>query len=162
LLLKNLRGGQLDNPFKLIKILKLELKKEAVNIIIFIRDLDGLISESDKIVERNQWFQNIEQNLNTKANALFFLIIYELEALIFADISTFNKLYNTSLKENKNPLFIELPKEKLITVSYKKNKTDKESDAPNIFENLDYDTVYQNHEGKISFQKFIDELEKVL
>lgn len=70
----------------------------------------------DKLKTRNDWFNKI-----IIENKLFLLCIYEIETWkILADIETFNKIYNTKITYNKNPMFEKDPKEFLKRKNPKK------------------------------------------
>ncbi|MEM1123735.1 MAG: hypothetical protein AAGJ18_25075, partial [Bacteroidota bacterium] len=50
------------------------------------------------------------------------------------------------------------PKELLKKITFKSQRKYKESDTPEIFQQLNFQNLYQNHTGEHSFQSFIDEL----
>lgn len=89
-LLKNITGGQLDSLNKVNRMLEIEYKTEKCKYLIVVRDLDAFENDIDKLKTKNDWFNKI-----IIENKLFLLCIYEIEALILADIETFNKIYNT-------------------------------------------------------------------
>jgi len=153
-LIKNMTGSKLDSP-KTKKLLKLEfddLKSKKKNfLIIYMRDSDALHSEKDKIKIRQDWFNDLRNFINDK-DGIFLLNIYEIEALILADIENFNKKYKTKIAFENNPMYQKEPKEFL------KSKTTKfkESDNPEIFKKLDFETVLNNCPY---FKDFIKELD---
>jgi len=65
-MLRNIRGHQLDNA-KVIRSLGVEAKTEKCKFIIYIRDLDGLPSQTDLIAIKKNWFDNLN-NLTGKDN----------------------------------------------------------------------------------------------
>ena len=151
---KNFEGGQLEGA-KFFRLLSVEA--DSFDYIIVMRDLDALITETDKIRERTEWFEKV--NKQTDKKGIFFLVIYELEALILSDIAAVNSYFGLKLKALKNPLYQERPKEKLERDTLKSRKGKyRESDAPKLFEIINWQVVYQNHQGKYSFQQFINEL----
>jgi len=75
---------------------------------------------------------------------------------------TFNKIYKTTYNFTKNPLFQSEPKELLFQLTNKTQRKYKESDTPEIFQQLNFQTVYENHKGENSFQSFIIALEKAI
>jgi hypothetical protein len=156
-ILKKLRGSQFDNEQTFLKALKSEFLGEDFHHIILIRDLDGLLSEKPKIKMRDTWFNNANKFIENKG--IFFLAIAEMEALILADIETFNKMYGLSIKPIGNPMMVSEPKEDLQRFS-DKSKRGKyaENNAPDIFKTLNFRTIYKNHKGERSFQTFADEL----
>jgi hypothetical protein len=86
--------------------------------------------------------KELDATINNKG--LLLLNIWELEALIFADITTFNKLYNTTYKFSGDQSFKKNPKEELKRITFQKKKKFNESDCPEIFENLNFNTVENN------------------
>jgi len=156
-LLKNLKGSHLDNEGKFHRMLHEELANEKPQHIILMRDLDGLPDETEKIKQKEDWFQKANQAIN--GCGIFFLAIYELEALLLSDLPNLNLYYKMAVKDSRNPLFIEKPKEKLqgYTAKTQKGKYG-ENDASGIAEQLDFHTIYKNHKGERSFQSFVDQL----
>jgi hypothetical protein len=150
------RGGQLDGE-KFFRSLAAEA--QFLDWIILVRDLDGLLSESKKLSVKDLWFQKANKCADKKG--IFFLVIYEMEALILADIDAFNDYYDLktnpigdskSKTESKEIL-------KKLTAKTKKGKYQEEH-ALDIFKNLKFQTVYKNHKGERSFQSFADELKE--
>ena len=156
-ILTKLRGSQLDNERMFLNSLESEFLSEELNYVIFIRDLDGVLSEEKKVIIRDNWFKRADKTIDNKG--IFFLAIAEMEALILADIDKVNELYKLKLKPINNPMTEKDPKKKLMQLT-EKTKRGKytESDAPNIFKELVFQAVYKNHKGERSFQAFADEL----
>jgi hypothetical protein len=159
-IVKNMRGSQLDGA-KFLKQLSKEFLNEKLEKVIFVRDADEIMS--DEILEnkhkRDKWFK--EANAQIENKGLFFLAIYEMEALILADIDNFNKLYKIKNKFVSHPMNVSDPKAELKRLSDKSQRSAyEERDAPKIFAILDFQTVYKNHRGKRSFQEFADLLKK--
>jgi hypothetical protein len=152
---KKFDGGQLDGE-KFFRTL--EIEAESLDWVILVRDLDGLISETKKLKLREEWFN--KANKQAAKKGIFFLAIYEMEALILADIDNFNKYYGLEKKPVGNPMAKEKPKELLEKLTEKTQKGKyTESDALKIFPTLDIKTIYKNHKGEYSFQSFADELQ---
>jgi Domain of unknown function (DUF4276) len=153
---KNIRGSQLDSV-KFLKTLKAEFKAEQPKHIIFVRDLDALLSDSSQVSTRDAWFARANEQVQNCG--IFFLAIYEMEALILADIDNLNKYYRLKIKDINHPMAIEKPKEVLqkLTENTQKGRY-RENDAPKIFQALAFETVYKHHKGTRSFQYFADEL----
>ena len=107
ILLKRITGHQLDTD-KFVRLLKKEWD-ESFDFIIYIRDLDDLETNKEKIEQRKNWFQNLEKC--TIGKGIFLLNIYELEALILADIACFNKYYGTKIPFKGDPMLKKMPKE---------------------------------------------------
>ena len=140
-LLNNIRGHQLDNA-RTKHSLQIECKIKQPDIIIFIRDADGICTHENAIQKCNSWHTNLSGVVKTKN--ILLLNIYELEVLIFADIEVFNKKYNTSIKDNRDVTFIKEPKEELKRKTSKLNKKYFESDCPELFKLLRIDNVIKN------------------
>ena len=138
LLIRHKRGHQLDNE-RTKESLKIECKRKNPDLIIFIRDADGIYTQHDKIEKCNKWHKELSKELNTPN--ILLLNIYELEALIFADIDVFNSIYKTSIKGNRDVTYIKEPKEELIKHTLKQKKKYSESDCPDIFKQLNIDNV---------------------
>jgi Domain of unknown function (DUF4276) len=149
-ILRNISGDMLNNPQILYGNLLNELKNETFDYIICIRDLDDLRSNTDAISKRASWFNNLNSKIDHKG--IFFLAIYEMEALILADIDTFNRYYNLNVSLDKDPIEVVEPKEFLKKLTGYKYKT---SHCSKIFEVADFEKIYQNHQGDYSFQEFI-------
>jgi hypothetical protein len=165
IILKNLNGSDFDDEQnggaskKFLKLLKMEFDKENLAKAILVRDADEVISDSilQKKHKRDKWFKQANQTIDEKG--ILFLAVYEMEALILADIDTFNDMYNLAAKAIGNPMKIEDPKAVLKKLSAKaKRGVYKEQDAPEIFKRLNFKTVYKKHQGERSFQSFADEL----
>lgn len=158
-ILPKFQGNQLERIRKLIIALKSDIITKKIDYLILMRDLDGLPSETKKIETRNSWFKKVEDGVSKKC--VRFLIIYELEALLLADIATFNKIYKINYKSKGNPRFHEDPKGTLQEqTAYPKN-TYKESHAADIFQELDHQKLVENHSGpEYSYEAFIKALKK--
>jgi hypothetical protein len=66
-----------QNPRRVVRFLKAELKTARTDILLICRDLDGVFTETDKITARQKWFDSIEKDVDNTA-CLFFLAITEL------------------------------------------------------------------------------------
>jgi len=135
-LLKGIRGNGLDSP-KTARALAEELKSEKFKLLIFIRDLDGLPSQTDLKKKVEEWFAPLKH----KAQDILLMNIWELETLIFGDIDVFNKKYGVSVRFSGDPMMINNPKEKLMHETYKAKSKFQQSDCPDIFSLLDIDKV---------------------
>jgi hypothetical protein len=155
-ILKNKRGAQLDSPL-LGKALESELETEDFKYILLIRDLDGLLSETKKVAQRDKWFKSLEKVLNKKG--IFFLVISEMEALILADIQAFNDYFKLNITFTGHPMLQAKAKELLKQWSAKSTKHKyEEGDSEAIFKQLNFKKVYAQHKGDRSFQAFADDL----
>jgi len=116
--------------------------KEHFNQIIYIRDLDGFSSESEKRRRLDNWFAALNKEFGE--NGIFLLNIWELEALILSDIETFNQLYKISHKFSKDPTMQDKPKEELKRLTKRGPKKFHEAHCPEVFKHLNIDTVEKN------------------
>jgi hypothetical protein len=132
-ILKQVRGHQLDSA-KSRRLLKIELMDNAYPVIIYNRDLDGLETETQKKEKVFNWFKKMD-SLNTNIGILL-LNIYELEALILADIDTFNRLFGTRVNFTGNPMYKKEPKEYLKEQTRKCRRKYDVSENPAIFKLL--------------------------
>lgn len=155
-ILRNKRGTQLDNA-RTMNALKIELELQKYDHVIFIRDLDGLESEKRKLNSRLEWFKQLNKVCGMKG--IFLLNIYELEALILADLEVFNKMYKVAIADVGNVMFKEEPKEFLEEKTYKSRKKYDERDCPEIFKKLRFSQVTANCKY---FKTFIGEIDKLL
>lgn len=143
-LLDNVRGGQLDDT-KIKHFLRKEYEILKPNIIIFIRDLDGLKSDRHQLQIRKQYFTEFNSVVDKKG--IYLLNIYEIEALILSDIDTFNKEYNTQIESIENVMEIVEPKEFLKKFA----KGYLETHNAKIFQQLNFQQVL----GCAYFKEFI-------
>jgi hypothetical protein len=109
-LARGIRGHQLDNP-KLLRSLIVEYANNSCQFVLFVRDLDGYSTEKAKVKKVRTWAENIDAKL--KSNGLLLINIWELEALILADIGAFSKKYGISSSYSGNPMMQREPKEYL-------------------------------------------------
>jgi len=140
-LIRNIRGSQLDNQ-KTKRLLRIEFEHENPDIVIFTRDLDALTPNAEKITQRKIRYS--ESNSVVNSTGVFLLNIWELEALILADIETFNDLYNCSIVVDKRPSEYEEPKELLMAESKRGNRGYDTSHNEDVFDNLEFETVLGN------------------
>jgi hypothetical protein len=140
-LIKNKHGYQLDNE-RTTNALKIEYEDYKPNFVIFIRDADALVTEENKIRKVNNWFSKLNPIVGNKG--ILLINIFELEALILADISTFNRLYGTTIKYSKNVMYQTKPKELLMKKTFNNRKKYTESHCPDIFKELEFDVLIDN------------------
>lgn len=140
-LLRGIKGCQLDTN-KVRNSVSVEMAKNKCDFTLFIRDLDGFASQDNLVSEKTAWFDDINKICGNKN--IFLLNVWELEALMFGDIDSFNKRYGTSLKGNSDPMMIRNPKEELMSATYKSKLRYESSHCPEIFEGLDFDKVVKN------------------
>ncbi|MGG5506228.1 MULTISPECIES: hypothetical protein [unclassified Myroides] len=155
-LLKNkFTGASLENKGAKTA-LRIECISHKPDIVVFTRDLDGLMTKEyrEKRLQRKSYYNDFKGCTQVK-KTLFLLHVWEIEALILADINAFNTYYNTKATFDGDPMLIKEPKE-LLTTYYKKYS---ESDNSKIFLHSDFKQLHQNCEY---FKKFIDDFDKLL
>jgi hypothetical protein len=148
-----LNGGDLPERIIIAEVSR-AAKKERLNAVLIIRDLDN---EAKRVI-RNKWIENIRKA--TSIVSVFYLAVMELEALILADIETFNGIYGIKGQYTKNPKVEADPKQVLKDRTSHTNKKYKPNHALDIFTKLDFDIVYKKHKDEDSFQAFIDDFEE--
>jgi len=148
-LLNRIHGSSLDAQ-KTKRFLRIEYEIEQPDLVIFIRDLDGLADEKDKLKKRKEYFTDFNSVVDKKG--IYLLNMYEIEALILADITTFNRLYQCEISPITDPMSIEEPKEYLRDRA--RNYT--ESDNPAIFREL----IFENTLICQYFEIFIHKLDQ--
>lgn len=153
-LIRDIRGGQLDDP-KTKHIFRKEYEISKPDIVIFIRDLDGLKSDKHQIQIRKQYFTDFNSVVDKRG--IYLLNIYEIEALILADISTFNVAYKTEIKAFEDVMQVIEPKE-FLKKAAKGNVKYVESHNSEIFKKLNFQQVLTCQ----YFKDFIDEFDEIL
>lgn len=150
-MLQRINGSNLDSQ-KTKRFLRVEFETQKPDIVIFIRDLDAVLPNKTKIYERKHYFTSSNNVVDKKG--IHLLHIYEIEALILADIETFNILYKTKIPKIIDVMCMNEPKEFLKNASRKYS----ESHNSDIFNELDFDKVLECK----YFEKFIKNLDKLL
>jgi hypothetical protein len=150
-MLQRINGSNLDSQ-KTKRFLRIEFEFQKPDIVIFIRDLDSVLPNKPKLYERKNYFT--ESNRVVDKRGLPLLHIFEIEALILADVETFNRIFNTQLPSFPNVMEIAEPKELLKSASNKYS----ESLNARIFEELDFAKVLKC----AYFERFITNLDKHL
>ena len=158
--IRNLRGGQLDVPAAVIRQIKNVKREKSIDKFIIVRDLDGILSESDKVKSRDDWFQKLNQGID--GNGIFYLAIAETEALLLSDIETINKKYGTKLSQHANPIKIADPKKELKTKIEKSKSPYEPKHCGDIMKEINFQKVLNNHKGYRSFRAFISDLDEIL
>jgi hypothetical protein len=124
---------------------------------LYVRDLDTPPSNQKMKNKREEWFKRLDNSNNCKG--ILMLNVQELEALILADIDTFNKIYSSKINYKGNPEVQNNPKEFLKSKTKKGKRKFTESDNPEIFEKLDINKL---HQKSSHFQLFIKEFEETI
>lgn len=135
-MLQIVNGSSLDSQ-KTKRFLRIEYELQKPDLVIFIRDLDSTLPNLGKLYERKNYFTSSNNVVDKKG--IYLLHIYEIEALILSDISTFNNIYGTNIPFFVDVMKVSEPKEVL------KNATSKYSVShnTNIFEKLNFDKVLE-------------------
>lgn len=155
-ILTGIKGDQLESP-KLFKDLRAEIRANAFDGVIAIRDLDGIRTESKKIDLRNQWFEKVA---NCSSKSALLLFVYQIEALHYADASVFNKRFKVKIKEAPNPEFVRKPKEELKKASKRQGKVQfEESHNIDLIPKLDFTKIEQRCQF---YRDFLVDLELLL
>ncbi len=148
-MLDRINGSNLDSQ-KTKRFLRIEYETKNPDIVIFIRDLDGLESNKTQLLNRKKYFADFNSVVDKRG--LYLLHIYEIEALILADNEMFNEIYDCALPFVDNPMSIEEPKEYLKSFSSEYN----ESQNAEIFSKLDFEKLTDVK----YFGEFISKFEK--
>lgn len=156
-LLRDINGSMLDNNKAFRRILRIEYETQNPDLIIFIRDLDALETDRAAKLKRQETF-NYSNNIVDK-KGIFLLHIFEIEALIFADIEAFNKYYGCSILGISDPMKISEPKEVLIKATKKSVKQYSETHNAELFNLLNFNILKTNCRY---FNDFIDYFEKII
>lgn len=139
-MLRNFNGSMLETASAL-RFLQTEFEEKKPKAVVFIRDLDGIRTEHRKIETRKTYFESCDLKVNGKGIPL--LNIYSIEALLYADIETFNKEYKTNLRSG-DPTMVRRPKETLKSKTRKASRPYHESHNAKLFAKLNLATVKAN------------------
>lgn len=149
----------LERTGKMQKLLEAEIESNPnISAIIFVRDLDSDENDKPATQRRLKWFEELRKPLPRRA--LLLLNVYELEALILADIETFNHLFHTSIKFKGDPMAQKDPKEFLQHQTRRSKRKFTVSENPEIFNHLDFGQVRQNCRYFKEFAKALEALDK--
>jgi hypothetical protein len=151
-LISNIHGSMLDHQHTKNKLRK-EFEFSRPDIVIFIRDLDALITDRTQLAKRFEYFRDFRSVVNRKA--LYMLNIYEIEALILCDLKTFMAYYDCVCEEVGTPHETEEPKEFLKSIYKRYN----EVHNPKLFEQLDYNILLERSKY---FREFIIKFNKAI
>ena len=163
--IKNMRGSAMDSP-NFTRELVDNLIYEDFDYLIVLRDLDFLKDknrrEKERINDKDKWFLKVNQSISALAvKGIFFLIIYELEALMLCDLSAVNAFFDLNIAFSGKPIEEKNPKEFLQNATQNSVKGRyEEKNAKDIFAALDFQKLYDNHTGERSFRTFADDLKR--
>lgn len=139
------------------KSFNFEIKKDPPHCVIVIADADAVITENPKINHKRFLYERLSKLLSCKS--LLLLNIYELEALIFADIDIFNSHYHVSIKGDRDVMYISEPKEELRRKTSKMKKKYSESHCPDLFKDLRIEIVSKNC---AYFKEFLNDFSQMI
>jgi len=154
-LLNRITGSMLDNKKSFRRLLRIEYEEQQPDIVIFIRDLDAL--ENDRTAKRRRQAIFSYSNRIVDRTGIALLNIYELEALILADINTFNNYYGTEVAEFADPMMVPTPKEVLINAT-RGSEQFNESHNPALFSLLNFNIVAERCRYFSAFIRRFDRL----
>lgn len=141
-LLERLTGGTLDSN-KILRSLPIACARKRPDVVVVIRDLDALASNKTQLRLRQEYFTRVNREVG--GHALYLLHIYEFEALIAADIQTFNRLYQSACKVPGDPSLIVDPKRVLQNATRKSQRGEyHENHSTEICTELDYSKLIKN------------------
>lgn len=146
ILLRNLPGDHLDSA-KAKKVIPLEVRKHRPDVLLVIRDADATENDRVSINKKKEWHAEIVKGIHAFTKSVFLLNVFELEALILADIEQFNSHYNLAVNGVKfqgNVSLQEKPKEFLQREARKRQKEYHVNHCPDLFKALRIDTVSRN------------------
>jgi hypothetical protein len=152
-LIEDIRGSQLDQMQPTKRILRIEYQDHKPDLVIFIRDLDGLITDREKLAKRFEYFREFRSVVDKKA--IYMLNIFEIEALILCDLNAFQEHYSCQCTCNEDPHSVENPKEYLRLL----NKHYREVDNADIFAKIEHSELLVKSRY---YKQFVDRLDKAV
>jgi Domain of unknown function (DUF4276) len=135
-LLHRYPGHNLDS-IKALGALEIDFHTKKPKLIIVQRDLDTPLSNIDQKKKREVYFEQVHEIVNKLSIPL--LHIQEIEALILADTTSFNKRYKANLNYTGNPEYQNKPKEYLKSKSGRKGYI--EAHSPELIAKIDIEKV---------------------
>ncbi|AMR28067.1 hypothetical protein A0257_13850 [Hymenobacter psoromatis] len=140
-LLNKINGDMLEDA-ETFRNLRKEYEWEKPNLVIVIRDLDSLQTKGAKWQQRQKYFRKVATVVEQKSLPL--LSIYEIEALICADIAAFNSRFGCACAQPADPMAIPEPKEWLKAAIPRGQPTYSVGHCASLLAAVDYDTVVTN------------------
>ncbi len=135
-LFRNATGSLLDQSGSATRLRK-DYELFEPHLVIFIRDLDALESDREAYWRRQDFFS--KRNGTVDRKGIFLLHIWEIEALILADISVFNEKFRTSLPQFEDVMLVPEPKQYLQS-----HARYREAHCEDLLSNADLDTLSRN------------------
>ena len=156
-LLRRISSEELSSIGKMRRILKVEISSRThVSAVIVVLDLDSHGQDVEALREKKAWFEKLNDSF--PQSGLLLLNVYELEALILADIASFNRLFGTNIKFKGDPMAQKDPKEYLTRATRSHRRTFAVKDNPEIFKHLNFEQVKQKCRY---FKEFTRDLESL-
>ena len=149
-LLRNVNGDMLEDA-ETFRNLRKEYEWEKPNLVVVIRDLDGVQTRGAKWRQRKKYFRNVDAVVEQKSLPL--LNIYEIEALICADISAFNKKFGCACPQPADPMAIIEPKEWLKNATAPGQPTYSVGHCTHLLGQVRYEAVLANCRYFAAFDK---------
>lgn len=140
-LLRNVNGDMLEYA-ETFRNLRKEYEWEKPDLVVVIRDLDGLQTKGPKWQLRQKYFRKVDRVV--EQNSLSLLNIYEIEALICADINAFNSRFNCTYAQPPDPMTIAEPKEWLMAATEPGQPAYSVGYCATLLAAVNYDTVVAN------------------
>ena len=141
-LLRNVTGDMLEYA-ETFRNLRKECEYEKPDLVIVIRDLDGLEEKGPKWRLRQAYFRKVATAIGRK-KSIKLLHIYEIEALICADIRAFNKKFVCTCVVADDPMTISEPKELLMAATAPGKPRYAEGHCAELLAEADYDKLLAN------------------
>ena len=140
-LLNKINGDMLEDA-ETFRNLRKEYEWEKPNLVIVIRDLDGAQTKGTKWRQRQAYFRKVDIVVEQKSLPL--LNIYEIEALICADITAFNTRFGCACAQPADPMTILEPKEWLKAATPPGQPKYSVGHCVALLAAVNYDTVVAN------------------
>jgi hypothetical protein len=152
-LIEDIHGSQLDQLQPTKRLLRLEYQEHKPDVVVFIRDLDALVTDKSQVRKRLEYFREFKTVVDRKA--VYLLNIWEIEALILFDLDTFMAHYSCNCSYTGDPHDQEKPKEHLKVLHHKYNEVHNSE----LFAKIDHRLLMDN---SIYFKRFIGDFNKFI
>lgn len=140
-LVDNVTGDNLEMEGT-FKLLRREYQYERPNLVVVIRDLDALETDSAQLRKRRAYFRKVQKQVG--GSSVFLLNIYSIEALIAAHIAVFNDHYGAHCVIETDVMTIEKPVELLKAATQTCKLRYLEGHCGDLLAKADYDTLLRN------------------
>jgi len=142
ILLDRITGDMLEAA-ETFRNLHKECEYEKPDLVVVIRDLDSLEEKGPKWRLRQAYFRKVATAVGKK-KSLKLLHIYEIEALICADIRAFNEKFVCTCVVADDPMAISEPKELLMAATAPGKPRYAEGHCAELLAKADYDKLLAN------------------